>query len=93
MSAKLWIARERYIPCYDTSEEEIRQLSDYLIWRNENEIVKSSYCNGHVRFEGSDYTLGSRVWEPILKEASLSLEPGDGPVPIEVTIRRLDKDG
>ena len=90
MGSKLWLARERFIPSYRTSEEEIRQFSNYVIYMNEKKVAKRKYHSGDVMFAGHDYGLGSRFWGPIFKEAGISLEPGEGPVPIEITIRRLD---
>ncbi len=89
MSIKLWIARDRDPRV--TYGKEIAPCEDpFCVYMSPADVDKHQTSDGTVIFYGADFTLSGQEIEEILEKAGLSLSPGEGPVEVEVTIRRTE---
>ena len=81
MSLKLWVGRDKY------NKESLDNAFCFYI--SDEHIDKVRYDDGTVMFHGASFELSDPGAEVLLKKAGLELEPAEGPVRIEVTIRRV----
>jgi len=84
MSFTMWVARELF------PRKNKKPFGDYHFFLREDRIHKLCFNDGTVDFYGAEFTICEKEGWRILKKEGLMLDPGDGPVKIEVAIRRVE---
>ena len=83
MGATIWVARDRW------KDEKGKWNGDYYFYLRKEKLTKDCFADGGVEFDGEDLYVCDDVGRIILRKAGIRLKPGEGPVKVEVSTRRV----
>jgi len=87
MGVKIWVARDRFFVGQEGMER--KPDNSVIFFSKKEDAVKEDYGEKVVFLGGFMEVSGDNA-DNILRDLGISLAPGEGPIPIEITGRRLD---